>query len=1086
MSFINRLFGKKEQKRTAEVPYKSKELIELFNLSKALNDLLQEDSFLSRKTYVSMIEEGKPLYLFFSSLKKDNRLTAYCNHQKADEVAVISFLNRYSSFFCSTSPIPDLIKEHNDDFLARHLVSEKEYLDSILSKADTGILLDEEQRRVVLSDEDYTLVVAGAGAGKTTTIAAKVRYLIEKKGIDPKKILIVSFTNKAVDELKARIKSLGFECPISTFHSAGFAILNKKEDEKLTIVDSGFLYNSVEEYLKKTVLTQNDYVKKIVQFFGSYFEVPFEEGEEIEQYFQKLQHLDTSTMKGNMPGYEAYTYNRRTGRKMTLNSEFVRSLEEVRIANFLYLNQIDYIYEDPYKYHILRAHKPYTPDFHILQDGKDAYIEHFGITENGTNSRYSKEQLWYYKKSIADKIKLHRQHGTTLITTFSEYNDGKDFLLHLKEQLIKNGFKLSPAPYEKVYKQIASNEESKYIAKLVKLIVTFIVNFKTNGFDASKFDNLRNEKPNVRTKLFLDITEQCYLDYQRKLKQRNAVDFEDMINRSAQMIREYEELQGKIDFKYIIVDEYQDISRQRFNLTKELSKMCDAKIMAVGDDWQSIYAYAGSDISLFTKFSESMGYADELKITRTYRNSQEVINIAGNFIQKNKSQIQKSLVSSKTITEPVIIETYSERTDPKETKGKGGKYYGIGKVVENIIGRILEENPTTTDTTKILLVGRYGFDARNLCFSEDFWYDQDQGIVHSKKYRNAKLFFLTAHRSKGLGFDNVIILNARDDIYGFPAKIDNDPVLKLVIHDDRSIEYAEERRLFYVAMTRTKNRVYIVTPKEHPSEFVRELIKEYGDVVLHGELDDETETNQSLVKRCPVCGYPLQLRQNRNIGLRLWMCTNETEICDFITNELNGGELQIQKCDECRDGYLIVKKGANYFLGCTNYKKDGLGCGRVMGLEEYRAHKSYDDEVYEFSDDLSTDKPSFLVRETDSAFEARLAEESERKQKNERKLADVHKVHKEERFIEKEGFEVIVDEDGELLTDWILLMKLRDCRNTIAFRDGIPRFAVAKNKWLVLLATYKPKDENDCHQINGLPSEFYSKYGRELIDILNH
>lgn len=1082
MSFLNRLFGKRiQQHKIAETPHKTKELVDLFALSSELSDLLLMDAFLSRRTYAVIIDKGKPLYQLFTNLKKENRLTAYCNNDKSDENKVLAFLDTFRSLFCSTTPIPDLIKKHNEDFIAKHLESEKNYLDTILSKADPEIMLDEEQRRVVLSDEDYTLVVAGAGAGKTTTIAAKVRYLIEKKGISPKNILIVSFTNKAVDELKVRIKSLGFDCPITTFHSAGYAILRKKEDERLTIVDSGFLYYSVENYLKETVLTQNDLVRKIVLFFGSYFDFPFE-GEDIEQYFQKLLHLDTSTLKGNMPGYETYTYDRRTGKKMTLNSEYVRSMEEVRIANFLYLNQISYIYEDPYKYHILRAHKPYTPDFYIFQDGKDAYIEHFGITENGTNSRYSKEDLWRYKKSIADKIRLHRQHGTNLITTYSQYNDGRDFLFHLKEKLLANGFELSPTPYEKVYKQIASNDESKYIAKLVRLIVTFIVNLKTNGFDGSQFEKWRNENPNVRTKLFLDITEQCYLDYQRRLKERNAVDFEDMINRSAQMIREYDDLHGKIDFKYIIVDEYQDISRQRFNLTKELAKMCDAKIMAVGDDWQSIYAYAGSDISLFTKFSESMGYADELKITRTYRNSQEVINIAGNFIQKNKSQIQKTLISSKTITEPVIIETYSERTNPKESKGKGGKYYGIGKAVENIIGKILEDNPESYETMKILLIGRYGFDARNLCFSEDFWYDQDQGIVHSKKYRNAKLFFLTAHRSKGLGFDNVIILNARDEIYGFPAKIDNDPVLEKVLHEDRSIEYAEERRLFYVAMTRTKNRVYIVTPKEHPSEFVRELIKEYGYVVLHGELDDEVETSQGLMKRCPVCRYPLQLRQNKNIGLRLWMCTNEPEVCDFITNELNGGELQIQKCDKCRDGYLIVKKGANYFLGCTNYKKDGSGCGRVMGLEEYSALKAYDDEVDEFSDDFSTDKPSFFKMETDSDFAIRLANEAEKKQGSQRKTADVHKTHKEERFVEKEGFEVIVDEDGELLTDWNLLMQLKNCRNTIAFRDGIPRYAVAKNKWLVLLATYKPMNENDCFQIKGLPPTFYSKYGKELIE----
>ena len=135
------------------------------------------------------------------------------------------------------------------------------------------------------------------------------------------------------------------------------------------------------------------------------------------------------------------------------------------------------------------------------------------------------------------------------------------------------------------------------------------------------------------------------------------MDFEDMINESARILNQ-QLISGKtLDFKYIIVDEYQDISRQRFDLTKALSQICNAKIIAVGDDWQSIYAYAGSDISLFTKFKEVMGYGQELKITRTYRNAQEVIDIAGGFIQKNSLQIKKALVSPKHIQDPVIIES---------------------------------------------------------------------------------------------------------------------------------------------------------------------------------------------------------------------------------------------------------------------------------------------------------------------------------------------------------------------------------------------------------------------------------------------
>ena len=131
-----------------------------------------------------------------------------------------------------------------------------------------------------------------------------------------------------------------------------------------------------------------------------------------------------------------------------------------------------------------------------------------------------------------------------------------------------------------------------------------------------------------------------------------------MYKRQARILREVKDMKQKLDFKYIIVDEYQDISRQRFDLTKAFSDITDAKIIAVGDDWQSIYAFSGSDITLFTRFESVMGYAKLLKIVKTYRNSQEVIDIAGNFIQKNTEQISKTLLSPKNITDPVIIYTY--------------------------------------------------------------------------------------------------------------------------------------------------------------------------------------------------------------------------------------------------------------------------------------------------------------------------------------------------------------------------------------------------------------------------------------------
>lgn len=930
MSIFSWIFGSQSKNKSSE-DMNSSEISKLLCFENDLSFLLNNDLYIARRDYKPLSDKYASLYNQYCTLKQSRTLDYYCSQNDIDIQRIEEFLSNFKDL--EKKEGAEIIAIHNKKYLEKHLISDKDYLDNVLKKVDPVINLDEEQRRVVLSDEDYTLVIAGAGAGKTTTVAAKVKYLVEKKNVSPDQILVISFTNKAVGELRSKInKALKIDCPVTTFHKAGYAILRKKDEERRLIVEGGFMFNVISNYLKGNILENPELVDKLILFFGSYFDAPYE-GDDLNSFFNYIAKADFSTLRGNMSEYTEEIISKRTGNRVTIARETLRSSQEVRIANFLYLNNIEYVYEKPYPYNILYSHKPYTPDFTIIQGDKVAYIEHFGITEDGRNNRYSKDDLNRYKKAVNDKVLLHRKHKTDLIYTFSCYNDGRDLLEHLNEQLLEHGFKLEERSAKEVFEKIVNTEENRYIANLVKLICTFIQNFKTNGYSFEKFDNFRYKSNNVRTKLFLDICEQCYHEYTKRLKEKNAIDFEDMINDSAKIIHEQEISGKKLDFKYIIVDEYQDISRQRFNLTKELSKLCNAKIIAVGDDWQSIYAYAGSDITLFTHFKEAFGYGLELSITKTYRNAQEVIDIAGGFIQKNTSQIKKALVSPKHIKNPVIVETYTEEVDRKQFDGKGGKYYLIGKTVENVIKQILQDKPDSS----ILLLGRYGFDAYNLGKSSDFVYDEKTGNLYSKTFENKPIEFLTVHRAKGLGYDNVIIINARNEIYGFPSQVKEDPVLKFVVKDDHSIEYAEERRLFYVALTRTKNRVYIIAPKEHPSEFVTELLNDYSsDIEVHGDLViDETIDNQA-TKRCPVCGYPLQLRYKKAYGLKLWICSNEPEVCDFMSNNLKGGILPIMKCDKCRNGYMIVKEGKGLpFLGCTNYNIDGSGCNNMISQETY-------------------------------------------------------------------------------------------------------------------------------------------------------
>lgn len=944
MDFFSRIISLGEKlgrKKTTFNP--SEECLKIKTFNEEVNLLLSGIKYVAKSEYAAMVPAYKETIDFFRVLQNSKMLKNYCTQNGIAERDVKNAIELYDH-------IEEKVDEANNVFISTTLVSEKEYLDNILKDVDPVIMLDEDQRKVILTDEDYCLVIAGAGAGKTTTVAAKVKFLVEKKGIEPRDILVISFTNKAVGELREKInKDLYIDCPIATFHSTGNAILRVNDPEPLNIFDGSKLYFLLQDYFKQAILTNESLVNNLIMFFASYFEAPYE-GADLNEFFNKTAKANYTTMRSELDEFRREVVDARTKKKVTIQNEVLRSYQEVQIANFLYLNNIEYEYEPIYPYNITYSRKPYTPDFIIRQGKKVAYIEHFGVTEDGQNSRFSEEELKRYKLSVNDKVRLHREHGTTLIFTFSEYKDKHSLLKHLQKNLESAGFELTPRSNKEIMDKLISSEESRYVRKLVNLICRFITNFKTNGFDSDEFNRMYHSTTNVRSRLFINICQDCYLEYQRYLKENNAVDFEDMINESARVLRRAKEMKEKLHFKYIIVDEYQDISRQRFDLTTALSEVCDGKIIAVGDDWQSIYAFSGSDISLFTKFQEKMGYAKLLKIVRTYRNAQDVIDIAGNFIQKNPVQIEKQLISPKKIKDPVIIYTYDNSYKQRGQDRRGGVLYATATAVETALDQIIEFNQQAgkKENGTILLLGRYGFDGDYLERSGLFEYKARGNKIKSVKYPQLDITFMTVHMAKGLGYDNVIVVNGKNETYGFPSKIEDDPVLSFVIKGDNSIDYAEERRLFYVAMTRTKNRVYFIAPEQNPSEFLLEIKRDYKSVVLKGKWNEEEIKQNSTRKICPICKYPLQFRYKNAYGLKLYMCTNDQEMCGFMTNDIKAGKIAIMKCDKCRDGYLIAKSAGNgYFMGCTNYKNDKTGCNNTIGTNEYHTLKNIEPNFIE-------------------------------------------------------------------------------------------------------------------------------------------
>lgn len=912
-------------KRNIEFNFKN---LILFN--EKLIRLLSKDKYISKREYLNDLDTVKDEFNQVKLLNKTNSLKKICKNNRINYNEILTVINNIES-------IEQLIKSHNDKFINDHLIKDKDYFDCILSKIDPNIKLDDEQRIVALNDEDYSLIIAGAGAGKTTTLSAKVKYLVDKLNINPEEILIIAFTNKAVEELKEKINNkLGLNIPISTFHSCGRAILKKDQDlTNANVLTDNFYF--ISKFLSNEIQKDSSLLSNLIMLFAYYIDLPPEiiGNISMEDHFSFVERNDFTTLKGNIGEYIKDYTNVQSRKKISIKNEYLKSVEEVQIANFLYMNSIEYEYEKIYPYPIPNAYKLYTPDFYIKQGDKECYIEHFGITEDLKNDRYTKKELEKYVLRMNYKISHHSIHKTDLITTFSSYIDNKSLLTHLEEELIKKGFKLQKRNEEEVYLKIKENKDNKYIFKFTKMASTFIGLFKNKNYKLEDFEKLKNSTKNPRNLLFLNIMEKIYLAYELYLKDTKQIDFYDMINKSSLLLQEAKKVRDQINFKYVLIDEFQDISRSRIELVSQIRDATNAKICVVGDDWQAIYSYAGADINLFTKFEEIMGYASTLRITKTYRNSQELIDIAGNFIQKNNNQIKKQLISNKSIDKPITIYTYDGSWKSKDNKGAD---YNKAVLLDKVINLITKLDGQDSN---ILVIGRYNFDGNHLLETGLFeLVSKSKNIFKSVKYPSIKLTFMTAHATKGLTYDNVIIINMLNGRYGFPSQIDDDPLFNFVRTKDESYDFSEERRLFYVALTRTKNRVFLLAPYQNPSKFILELLEDYSSDKVNIQEDKAHPLNRNIEligskrTKCPVCGYPMQLRENKNYGLKLYICTNEPEICDYMTNNLKSGKIGIHLCKKC-NGVMHVKPKkdkSGYIFGCSNYKPDKSGCNNVEDL----------------------------------------------------------------------------------------------------------------------------------------------------------
>ena len=337
-------------------------------------------------------------------------------------------------------------------------------------------------------------------------------------------------------------------------------------------------------------------------------------------------------------------------------------------------------------------------------------------------------------------------------------------------------------------------------------IKSFIKRIKTNNHDYNDFYKylIRNKKAKnkERNKAFLIIVFHLYIIYQEELSSNNTIDFDDMISLAIKIVSS----NGmKRRYKYIIIDEFQDTSMVRYMLIKEIIKKTNAKLMCVGDDYQSIYRFSGCKLDLFINFKKYFNNARVMYIKNTYRNSYQVINTSCSFVRKNKYQLRKNLIAQFSLKNPIKLVYYN-------TYNYRMKFYDLLDYLES------------HNQKDILVLGRYNRDIKEI-------YDKelsDGKII----YKDLRIEYLTVHRSKGLECDDVIILNMSNHLMGFPSRLEDDSVFDLIDVDFEKYPYAEERRLFYVALTRTKKNVYIMVPRGNESIFIDEIKSKTVDLII--------------------------------------------------------------------------------------------------------------------------------------------------------------------------------------------------------------------------------------------------------------
>tara|TARA_A100001391_G_scaffold65878_5_gene41521 strand:+ start:15398 stop:18133 length:2736 start_codon:yes stop_codon:yes gene_type:complete len=700
---------------------------------------------------------------------------------------------------------------YNDEFVDAELSRYRRFFDDL-----DGRSLSDQQREACIRLEDNNLLVASAGSGKSATMVGKVAYVLTKQLHRPDEILMLAFNRSAAEELKERIaRQLGvevanLECRVTTFHALGRSIIEETEGRPPQLADwvehPAGEARVIEELIEDLLGSDPEFAKLWIDLLVLHpkADIPtevFDTKADHDRYLSVRKRKGKATI-GTMAGV------------------YVKSLQEQTIVNWLWLHSVEFEYEWQIAVEDeTGATRHLHPDFYY--PASQTIHEHLAINADGASPFAD------YVAHAENKRTAYRKAELDVFETTSAQASNGTLISALEAQLSERSIPIQ----RKTYSAIVRALEPVVIKHYHRLIAVCIKHIRASHLTLDMLlERAASLHDQTRAKQFARAVWIITAAYSRKLKDANRIDFDSMIANATRLV---ETGRYRSPYALILADEFQDISEPSANLVKALKHQRPfTKIFAVGDDWQSIYRFAGSDITIFTQFEANFGASWQGRLEQTYRCNQLIAETAASFVQRNPAQLKKSVRSTRAAIARSIrvvpIEGGGTRTD------FGDACWRLLRRLDSFLGGLTEQwRSDARKKLKVMVLWRYN--------------QLDPFKGPEPRFENIEVSGLSFHRAKGLEADYTILLDVSEGDYGVPSQIEDDELLNLVMPRPETFEYAEERRLFYVALTRASRGVFLLTNAREPSRYIRELSEIAGDDLRFETIDGE------LLRQCPAC-----------------------------------------------------------------------------------------------------------------------------------------------------------------------------------------------------------------------------------------